>query len=419
MRLTRQAFGLGVALAASALLPIGLAHAQEKVIKIGAAQDFTKVYTFVTAEYSQGQRDYLTLVNERGGVNGYKFAIDVVDHGNDMTRAIEAYERFKREGVVLVDPLSTPIARGLVPRALQDKINLVTTLSGRSDASDGSAFPFVMPLSPTYWSQAAVLIEYIKQQEKDLKGKKIAIVYIDTPYGREPLPILQVLAEKNGFELATFPYTAPGNDQSGVWPQVRRARPDWTLIWGAGAGQIASLKEAIRNGVPMDRIASVVWLSESEMEVVGKDQAKGVLKFEVAAGGKDPKVIQDIQKDVLAKGKGSGPAEKVGTAYYNIGVMAGALAVEGVRKAFEKSPNGPITSEWLNEGLRSISKFTAEGLLPPVTITKEDHQGGGYGRIAQWDGTKWAPKSDWMTAGQDVVWAEIKKYSEEFKKTGK
>ena len=395
------------------------AFAQEKVIKIGAPQDFTKVYTFVTAEYSQGQRDVITLANERGGINGYKVLIDVLDHGNDMPRAIEAYERYKREGYVAVDPLSTPIARGLVTRALEDKINLITAFSGRSDAADGSVFPYVMPLSPNYWSQAAHLIDFFQKQDKDLKGKKVVLVHIDTPFGREPIPIFQVLAQKLGYEFQTFPYTPPGNDQSAIWPQVRRAKPDWVVFWGAGVGQTTALSEAVRNGLPMDRLSSSTWLSESDMDVVGKDACKGVLKFQACAGGRDPKVIADIMKEVVAKAKGAGPEAKVGTSYYNMGVMMGAILLEGMRKAFEKNPNGPINGPWYNEGLRSITSFNAEGLMAPMSTTKDDHQGGGRGRVARWDGTKFVPQSDWGNANQDVVWAEIKKYSEEFKKSGK
>ena len=140
MSIDRRKFAAAAAAAALATA-LPWAQAQEKVVKFGMAQDFTVVYTFVTAEYSQGQRDYLTLVNERGGVNGWKIAVDIVDTGNAPQRGIEAYERFKRDGVVLIDPLSTPVSRALVSRALQDKINMVTTFSGRSDAADGSVFP--------------------------------------------------------------------------------------------------------------------------------------------------------------------------------------------------------------------------------------------------------------------------------------
>jgi branched-chain amino acid transport system substrate-binding protein len=321
--------------------------------------------------------------------------------------------------VVLIDPLSTPVARALVQRALADKINVIMTFSGRSDAADGATFPYVMPLSTNYWSQAAALIEYISRAEKnDLKGKKIALAYIDTGFGREPLPMLQELAKRKGFEFQGFPYAPPGNEQSAVWTNVRRFKPDWTIIWGGGVGQTVSVKEALRNGIAADRIASVIWLSESDMAVVGNDAAKGVLKFEGVAGGREPKIIQDIMKDVIAKGKGAGKPEMVGTTYYNMGVVMAALMVEGVRISLEKNPNAAPTAESVNEGLRSITKFTAEGMLPPVTITKTDHQGGGQGRIAQWDGKRWVAKSDWFAANQDVVWQLIKASSDEFKKTG-
>lgn len=412
----RQLVTAGAAAALAGAMP--LARAQDKVVRFGMAQDFTVVYTFVTAEYSQGQRDYFSLVNGRGGVNGWKIEADIVDTGNAPQRGIEAYERFKRNGVVLVDPLSTPVSRALVPRALQDKINLVTTFSGRSDAADGEVFPYVLPLSASYWSQAAILIEYMARQDKDLKGKKIAFVHIETPFGREPLPLLQALAKRRGFELLPFAYAPPGNEQSAVWTQLRRARPDWTIIWGGGVGQTVSVKEALRNGIPADRIASVVWLSESDMKVVGPAQAKGVLKYEGAAGGREPKIIQDILREVVGPGKGAGAQELVGTSYYNIGVMAAATMVEGVRRALEITKGTAVTAEALNQGLRNIQGFTAEGLIPPLSTKPTDHQGGGMGRVAQWDGSRWVPKTDWLAADQDAVWELIRTSSAEFKKTG-
>src|SRR5205085_9536582 len=145
------------------------------------------------------------------------------DHGNDIPRAVEAYERMKREGAVLIDPLSTPVARALVPRALEDKINMVTTLSGRSDAADGEAFPYVMPLSPNYWTQAGILIDYFRQQDKDRRGKKIHLVHIDTPFGKQPIAIFQALAEKLRYSFQTFPCAPPATDQAASCPQLPRA----------------------------------------------------------------------------------------------------------------------------------------------------------------------------------------------------
>jgi branched-chain amino acid transport system substrate-binding protein len=407
-------------LGAAAVLTVaaGSAQAQEKTIKIGLAEDFTAVYTFVTSDYNQGQRDYFSLINERGGIKGYKIQADVVDTANQPQRGIEAYERMKNEGAVLVDFLSTPVSRAVVPRALKDQVNMLTLFHGRSDAADGETFPYIFPMTPLYWSQATNILQYIKEQEKgNLKGKKIALVGIDSPFGREPHPIFQALAEKEGFELGIHPYPSPGNEQSATWTAVRRFQPDWTVIWGAGGGQTVSLREAIRNGVKLDRLLSVIWLSEVDTEIAGKDAAKGVLRFEGAAYGKDSAVIKAIESEVVAKGKGAGPAGKVGSSYYNIGVAGAALVAEGIRIALEKDP-GPLTGPKLKAGLEGITNFDAQGLIPPVTITAKDHQGGGKGRISQWDGSKWVPKTDWYAASQDLVWELVRKNAEEFKKSG-
>jgi branched-chain amino acid transport system substrate-binding protein len=406
------------ALAAGLALSPAAAFAQAKVVKFGMPQDFTVVYTFVTSEYNQGYRDYITMFNERGGANGVKIELMISDHGNAIQRGLEAYDRYVKDGAALIDPLSTPVSRALVSRALQDKVNLVTTVSGRSDAIDGAVFPYVMPLSPIYWSQTARMIDYLNEKG-GLKGKKLAYVYIDTPFGREALPLLEALSKKHGFELQTYPYAPPGNEQSAVWTQVRRFRPDWAFIGGGGVGQPVSIKEAMRNGISPDKILSWIWLSESDMDVVGRSEAKGVLKFTATEQGTSAKVLQDILKEVVDKGKGAGPKEKVGTAYYNVGVMAAAVAAEGVRKAVEKNPNGPFDGPWLNAGLTSVKDFSADGFIPATTVTADDHQGGGAGGVAQWDGTKWVTIAPFKAAEQDIIWEMVRKLSAEFKATGK
>jgi branched-chain amino acid transport system substrate-binding protein len=407
------------ALALAGALALGAvpALAQDKVVKIGFAEDFTKVYTFVTSEYNQGQRDYLSYVNAKGGVAGHTFQANVVDTGNEPQRGIEAYERFKTEGVVLMDFLSTPVSRAIVPRALKEGQNVLTMFHGRSDAADGTTFPTIFPAGALYWSQAAVIIKYIADQEKGaLKGKKVALVGIDSPFGKEPLPVFQAVAEKEGFELQTFFYPSPGNEQSSSWTAVRRFAPDWVVIWGAGGGQTVSLRDAIRNGVKLDKLLSVIWLSETDTEIAGKDAAKGVLRFEGVAQGKDHPLIKGIVDEVVSKGKGAGPAEKVGSSYYNIGVASMAIAVEGARIGLEKF-GAPLTPDKLKKGLEEVKDFSAQGLMPSITLTAADHQGGGKGRISQWDGAKWTPKTDWYAAYQDIVMDLVKKNAEEFKKS--
>lgn len=391
------------------------ALAQDKEpIRFGLLQDFTAVYTFVTGEYNQGQRDYLTLVNQEGRLDGHMFEAIVRDTGNEPQRGIEAYNRAKEEGAILFDFLSTPVSRALVDSVLRDEVVMITPVHGRGDASDGETFPYVFPMMATYWSQAAVLAQYIKDHEGGLEGKKIALVHIDSPFGREPIPVLEALSGQEGFEFRAFAYPSPGNEQSAVWSEVRRFRPDHVMIWGAGGGQPVSVREAIRNGIPADQIYSVVWLAETDVENVGSDVMTGVKRFEAVAAGTDTPILQRIQEKVIDAGLGAGEADNIGTSYYNIGVATMAVAVEGARIALEQE-GAPLTGAKLKAGLERIQNFDAEGLMPPVTITPQDHQGGGAGRVSQWNGETWEPVGEWGAAYQEVVQKEIAAGAQAFK----
>lgn len=404
MRQHVKKLSLGAALLAG-VMAFGAAQAKDP-IKFAAPLDYTAVYTFLTNEYAQGQKDYLTMVNETGGVDGHKIEYASSDTGNQPQRGIEAYNRAQRDGAILFDFLSTPVARAMVNRALEDKVVMITALHGRGDASDGETFPYIFPLMSTYWSQAASLIDYMERHEGGLKGKKVAHVYIDSPFGREPIPVLEKLSEKLDFSLRTFPYASPGNEQSSTWSEVRRFRPDQVIIWGAGGGQAVSVREAIRNGIAPEKIHSVVWLAEADMEAVGKDTAKGIRKFEATDSGTGSALIKEIMEKVIEPGKGSGPKENVGRTYYNIGVATMAVSVEAARLAL-KEYGPPLDGDKLRKGFEMVKDFSANGLLPPLTFTDKDHQGGGFGRVAQWDGEKWAPLSEWANPYQDIVWESI------------
>lgn len=394
------------ALAMTAALAIaGPAAAQNDTIKFGLLEDFTAVYTFATGEYNQGQRDYLTLVNGEGGVAGHQVEAIIRDHGNQPQRGIEAYNRAREEGAVLVDFLSTPVSRALVDQVIKDEVVMITALHGRGDASDGEAFPYVFPMMATYWSQATVLVKYL-EDNGGLEGKKIALVHIDSPFGKEPIPVLEDLAEQKKFELKTFAYPSPGNEQSATWSEVRRYRPDHVFIWGAGGGQAVSVREAIRNGIDPESILSVVWLAETDVKNIGADVTVGVKRFEAVASGTEPAVIAQIMDKVVGAGKGAGETANVGSTYYNIGVASMAVAVEAARLALENE-GAPLTGPKLKAGFERISGFDADGLMPAITVTAKDHQGGGAGRVARWNGQAWEAVSDWGAAHQEVVQKEI------------
>nr|WP_216819631.1 hypothetical protein [Paenalcaligenes hominis] len=70
MRHSMRKLAFGAALVASAM-SFGVAQAND-AIKFAAPLDYTAVYTFLTNEYAQGQKDYLRMINDAGVLKGRK-----------------------------------------------------------------------------------------------------------------------------------------------------------------------------------------------------------------------------------------------------------------------------------------------------------------------------------------------------------
>ncbi|MGN0932141.1 ABC transporter substrate-binding protein [Falsigemmobacter intermedius] len=388
--------------------------AAQETFKVGVCYDLSKTYTFISPQVVQAAQDLAALINLDGGIGGKPIEVIVQDHGNEPQRGIECYERLRREGVFVFETLSTPVAIALIPRAMRDEVVMMQSLVGRGDAIDGSVFKWIFPVGPTYWGQAANDVAFIKEREGTLEGKRIGFIYLDYPFGQEPLRILETLAEKEKFELKLYPVPLPGNDQAALWTQVRRDKPDYMISWMFSNGHVVASREMKRNGFPISKYISVNWLNEVDLKNIGAEEAKGVLRGTNVAGSKDLPIIKDIITRLYDQNKGAGPRETIDDVYYNTGLAMYSSIFEGARIAHEKH-GWPLDAAKLREGLENLKDFDANGLFAPVTVTAEDHGGGGKTRVEMWDGSTWVPQNDWTAAYQDVIWDVVKQYSSQFK----
>ncbi|MDF1483001.1 ABC transporter substrate-binding protein [Extensimonas sp. H3M7-6] len=395
------------------------AYAQSAPIKFAGCYDLTKSYGFVTPQIAQAAKDYAKILNQKGGIEGHPVEFLVQDHGNEPQRGIECYEKMKREGAITFDFLSTPVSRAVLPRAMADGQVMLQSLVGRGDAINGDVFKWVFPIGPTYWGQVANDIQFAKNQANgNLKGKKIAFIYPDYPFGQEPIGMLKTLAEKEGFELLLAPHPMPGNDQAAAWTQIRRFNPDWVISWNLSNMHVVASREMKRNGIPMDKYIAVNWFNEVDINNIGPENAKGLKRGTNVVGGQDHPLIQQIIKDLYDKGQGSGDRKHLNDVYYNTGLAIYASVFEGARLAI-KQYGWPLTPEKMKKGLESLKNFDAGGLIAPVTVTAKDHGGGGKTRVDMWDGKKWVSQTDWISSYPDVIKQIVDKESAEFAKGSK
>ncbi|WP_111734259.1 ABC transporter substrate-binding protein [Roseovarius amoyensis] len=404
-----------VALATALATSATVAAAQDKEpIRFGLCFDLSKSYTFISPQVAQAAQDLAMYTNENGGIEGHPVEIIVKDHGNEPQRGVECYEQLKRDGVFIFNFLSTPVSNAALPRAMKDGNILMQSFVGRGDAVDGEVFEWVFPVGPTYWQQAANDVAFIKGQlGGDLSDAKIGFIYLDYPFGQEPIEILKTLSEKEGFELELYPVPLPGSDQAGAWSKVRRDKPDYMISWLLAGGHVVASKEMRRNRFPIDRYLAVNWLNEVDISNIGAEEAAGLLRGTNVAGGQEVPIVKTMLDTYYANGKGSGPESSVRDVYYNTGMAIYSTGFEAARLAIKE--NGwPLTPETMKAGYESISEFDGDGVMAPVTVTESDHGGGGKTRVEQWDGKTWVPLTDWSADYLDVVWEVIKESSGKF-----
>src|SRR6266403_4620057 len=311
--------------------------------------------------------DYYDLINAGGGVEGYTIKADEIDNEYKVPQAVEAYQRHKQEGAVLMTLYGTPMTVALNQRLEEDKIATTSPGFGIAAAADGTRYPYLFPIAATYWSQGAAAVQFVKDKlGGNLKGKKIAYVFYDNPAGREAIPILEDLQKTEGYEMRTFAVPPPGVEMGAqVLDITQRYRPDFVIDHLFGRSPSVAIKEYKRAGFPLSKVMGLVWASaEADIQAAGGwPVAEGYHTLQFAGAGDDYPIRQEIKAMYKAQGKEL-PKGMDDTVIYNRALLNAALHVEAIRNALKLNGGQQQTGEDVKkaEWFRGYPEVVAEAV---------------------------------------------------------
>jgi len=279
-----------IALACAATLCTAPAQAQRKEVKIGVIFDYTGPFAAGGSQAAAlGTKIAIDMINERGGVEGYKIVPIYADAQSKADVAInEAIRLLEQEKVNLI--MGVYSSAHCVPMAQKvdaAKPFMWANVCTASSVFKGKNLQYVFrPQVHTdqYGAASCMLINEAAKAhfKKDPKDLKVAIVYEDGPYGTGVAAANEETCKKFGIQIVLKEgYSATAPDLSSMITKLRRARadvilhcgynPDITLFWrqareqglkwaalighGAGYSQYDKLRDSL--GKDAELIASV------------------------------------------------------------------------------------------------------------------------------------------------------------------
>ena len=118
-----------------------------------------------------------------------------------------------------------------------------------------------------------------------LKDQRFAFIFLDHPYGKEPIPTFDILAEKFGFTYDKYPVPfATGTEQKSLWLQIRRTKPAYIIMWGWGVMNATAVKEAANIKFDMSKFIGNWWSASEPSRAAGRRRRLSATKARPSTG---------------------------------------------------------------------------------------------------------------------------------------
>jgi branched-chain amino acid transport system substrate-binding protein len=366
------------------------AQAQDDIV-LGGSIPITGVFAFAGVGIHAGIQDYLKLFNDAGGIKGRKIKYVAEDTGYKVDASVAAFNKItSQEKVSLYYGDSTGFSKTINPELERRGTMIMAGASFASELNDPKKYPLQFMSGPDYSEMFGILMRYIA---KEKPGAKVALVYSDTEFGRDPIQPGEKLAKELGLNVVEKIVTPPTSvDVSTEVLKLRRANPDFTIFHGY---VLAPIPEFITQAKQMNmrsKFMGTFWSMDNSMVQRMGDAAEdfmGVMPYRYY-------YEKDANAPMLEKIRQMRPDYQSNA--YMQGFVTAMLMTEAVKRTLEGGKE--LTGANLKASLNTIKDFDTGGIFGvPISIPGNSVA---VGRIYRFDAKakQMVPASDWIRVGE-------------------
>lgn len=378
-------------LVASAVLAatIGLpaAQAAEKEIVIGGSIPMSGVFAFAGIGIHAGIQDFVKMTNDAGGVEGHMLRYVPEDSAYKVDQSVAAFKKITSQHKVnFYYGDSTAFSKTINPELDRAGSMIMSGASFATELNDPTKYPYQFIAGPDYTQQFGILLRYIA---KEKPGAKVAFVYSDTEFGRDPIESSRGVAKELGLNVVIEIMTPPGAvDVSTEMAKMRRARPDFTIFHGYILGPIPEFIGQARQLGLDTKFMGTFWTMDNSTVMQMGDVAEGFMGVMPYSYYYD----DSAPAPMLEKIRSMRPE------YQNVpyiqGFLSAMLYAESARRTLAAGKE--MTAANFKAALNSIENFDTGGLVGvPIRIRGNTIP---VGRIYRADtkAKRMVPASDWI-----------------------
>ncbi len=383
MRLSKWLTGL---LAAAGIILAPAAQAQEEIV-LGGSIPMTGVFAFAGVGIHAGIQDYLKILNDAGGIKGRKVRYVFEDTGYKPDVSVAAFKKLTGSNKIsLYYGDSTAFQRTINPELERMGSILMAGASFATEINNPQKYPYQFIAGPDYSEQIGILLRHIA---KERPKAKVALVYSDSEFGRDPVEEFREQSKKLGLTIAAEIMTPPGSvDVSTEVIKLRRADPDYTIFHGYVLAPIPEFVTQLKKAGSKSQFMGSFWTMDNSTVMKMGEAADGFMgvmpyRYYYDTSAKAP---------MLEKIRQMRP-EYQSTAYMQ-GFLTAMLMTEAAKRTLEAGK--PLDGKNLKAALNSIANFDTGGVIGvPITIKGNSVP---VGRIYKADvkAQKMVPVSDWI-----------------------
>src|SRR5882757_2373682 len=376
----RQFVGGSAALLAAASLPAHADPAKGEPVMIGVSGPLTGPNAQYGAQWKQGFDLALDEINAAGGIKGRPLAYIFEDTQSDPRQSVAIAQKFVADPKIVAElgDFASPASMAASP--IYQKAGLVQFgfTNSHPDFTKGGTFMWSNSVSQADEQplRAAYAI-------KRLGLKRIAVLHLNTDWGRTSKDIFVKAAKDNGAEVvATEGFLPDEKDYRSTLVRIRDAKPDGIVILAYYADGALIARQLRSTGIKLP-VAAVSSVYSPKFLELGGDAVEGIYtKANFFPDDPRPEV-QAFVKTYQAK-YGKDPDNFAATAYDTIVLFAEVIKQYGTdRKA-------------IHDGLAKI-KDVPSVVFGKVAFDTQTRRVLGAktinlvvknGKFAAWDGTK-------------------------------